>query len=232
MQRANGEPMRLTFPLRGDVELSAHLKPGGAKRVTVAYRRDARVAGRLLDAVGEPLADHDVTVVEDFGAGALISERVRTVTTDERGRWRSKLPGGPSRSVSAHFRGTARHLADRKQAGRLRVRSKAKFGVSRRQVPEGGRVVFRGKIGHFGARIPPGGKLIELQARERASRWQTVREAFRTKPSGRYRLGYRFGRFYQSDAVLVFRVKVAREGGWPYKAPARSKVRKVIIRAR
>lgn len=230
-KRADGQPMRLTFPLRADVDLRAHLSPGGGRRVTVGYRRDAKAAGRLLDAGGEPMAEQEVMVIEDFGAGALISERVRTVTTDEKGRWRSTLPGGPSRSVSVHFAGTTRHLGDRKDAGRLRVRSKAKFGVSREQVPEGERVIFRGKVGHFGARIPPGGKLIELQAKQGAGRWQTVREAFRTRASGRYRLGYRFGRFYQADAVLIFRVKVAREGGWPYKAPTRSKIRKVIVRA-
>jgi hypothetical protein len=87
-------------------------------------------------------------------------------------------------------------------------------------------------VGHVGARIPIGGKLIELQVREGADRWNTVREAFYTKPNGHYRLAYRFGRFYLADAVFRFRAKVAREQGWPYKAPAQSRSRRVTVLAR
>ena len=79
--------------------------------------------------------------------------------------------------------------------------------------------MFAGKVGHFGARIPRGGKLVELQVREDAGRWNTVREAFHTDASGHFELRYRFGRFYETDASFVFRIKVAREQGWPYKAP-------------
>jgi hypothetical protein len=111
------------------------------------------------------------------------------------------------------------------------VRSKASFRTSRKRVPEGEKIVFKGKVGHVGARIPVGGKLIELQVQEGAGRWNTVREAFYTKPSGRYRLAYRFGRFYVADAVFMFRAKIAREQGWPYKAPVRSRSRQVTVLA-
>jgi 5-hydroxyisourate hydrolase-like protein (transthyretin family) len=231
-RREDGEPMVLEFPLRLGVELQAHLEPGGSHQQTIPYRRDSHVAGRLLDRGGDPLADKRITVVEHFGDGALIRERVSHVRTDGDGRWDSKLPAGPSRRVTAHFGGNERYLPAGQEAGSLKVRSRASFRTSRKRVPEGGRVKFKGKVGHFGARIPVGGKLIELQVRESAGRWQTVREAFYTKPSGRYRLKYRFGRFYQSDARFRFRVKIARESDWPYKAPARSRQRRVTVLAR
>jgi hypothetical protein len=231
MLRQNGQPMGLTFPLKSGVQLTADLKPGGAKRQTVAYGRDSAVAGRLLSATGAPLPNRDVIVVEYFGQGALIERRIRTVDTDGQGRWSSKLPAGPSRVVTAYFDGDLQHLPAETEAGSLRVRSKASFRTSRKRVPEGEKIVFKGKVGHVGARIPVGGKLIELQVQERAGRWNTVREAFYTKPSGRYKLGYRFGRFYVADAVFRFRAKVAREQGWPYKAPVRSRSRQVTVLA-
>ena len=231
-RREDGTPMVLSFPLRQRARLVAGLDPGGAARQTVAYGHGSSVSGRLLDPDGEPLAGREVTVVEQFGAGALIDRRVRVVSTDSRGAWTSELPPGPSRTVSASFAGTARFAPLEQVAGQLTVRSRASFRTSRERVPEGGRVVFAGRIGHYAARMPVGGKLIELQVRESAGRWNTVREAFHTEPSGRYRLGYRFGRFYESDARFRFRVKVAREQAWPYKAPVRSTARTVVVLAR
>ena len=231
-RRTDGTPMVLSFPLRERARLVAGLGPGGAARRTVGYGHGSSVSGRLLDRDGKPLAGRDVTVVEQFGAGALIDRRVRVVPTDSRGAWKSKLPPGPSRTVSASFAGSARFAPLEQVAGRLTVRSRASFRTSRERVGEGGRVVFAGRIGHYAARMPVGGKLIELQVRESAGRWNTVGEAFHTEASGRYRLGYRFGRFYEADARFKFRVKVAREQAWPYKAPIRSVARTVVVLAR
>ena len=83
--RENGQPMVLAFPLKSRARLSAHLAPGGASRLTVGYGQSAKVAGRLRDAAGRPLAGQRVTVTERFGAGALIDRRVRTVRTDRTG---------------------------------------------------------------------------------------------------------------------------------------------------
>jgi hypothetical protein len=231
-RRADGHLMVLSFPLRGGVELSANLEPSGASRQTIPYGHASHVGGRLTNASGAPLAGQQIVVEEYFGSGALIDRRVRTVTTDAHGDWSERLPAGPSRRVTAYFAGTAKYLGDQDPAGRLNVKSKASFRTSRRRVPEGRRVVFRGKVRHFGARIPAGGKLVELQVREGPRRWNTVRQAFYTGPSGRYHLGYTFGRFYQTDAAFRFRLKVTREQGWPYKAPVRSKSRKVRVLAR
>jgi 5-hydroxyisourate hydrolase-like protein (transthyretin family) len=230
-RRGDGTAMVLSFPLREPVQLSAGL-PGGSKRQTIPYRKGSRASGTLVDASGTPLVGHQVTVEEFFGAGALIDRRIRTVTTDEDGRWTSKLPAGPSRRVTATFEGSQRYRPMKANGGLLRVRSKASFGISRSRVPEGGRVLFSGRVGHKAARIPTGGKLIELQVRESAGRWNTVREAFYTKSSGRFRLGYRFGKFYETNATFRFRLKVVHEQGWPYKAPVRSRPRAVTVVAK
>ena len=114
---------------------------------------------------------------------------------------------------------------------RLVVRSKAGLRTSRRRVKEGRSVVFKGTVRHKGARIPPGGKLVELQVRD-GKFWNTVRQAFYTKPDGRYRLRYRFRADYTRNAKFHFRVKIVREQGWPYRAPVRTRARKVVVVAR
>lgn len=230
-KRANGEPMRLQFPLRHAVELDAHLEPSGAARQTVAYGRDSYVAGRLVDSGGAPLAGQTITVVEHFGDGALIRERVSHVKTDAEGRWDSKLPAGPSRTVATHFPGTRRYMPQEATAGKLAVRSRTRFKPSQRRVREGEGLVFRGKLGRKGARIPVGGKLIELQVRIEKGRWDTVKRPIYTGERGQWRLPYRFGDFYTRDVRYQFRARVLRESDWPYK-PALSKKRTVVVVAR
>jgi hypothetical protein len=229
--RANGQPMVLTFPLKAGVSLSGHLAPGGRSRMTIGYHRSAKVAGRLLDASGKPLANQKVTVVEYFGSGALIDRRVRTLETDSDGLWGERLPAGPSRAVRAIYEGSSRYLADHAKAGKLRVRTKATLHLSRHRVPEGRRVVFRGRVAHRAARIPAGGKLIELQVKD-GRHWHTVRHALYTRSNGRYRLPYRFATFYASNVRYRFRLRVLRERGWPYKAPVTSRAKRLVVRAR
>lgn len=229
--REDGQPMVLTFPLKAATRLRAHLVPGGARRETIGYGHDSKVSGRLLNASGAPIRREYVKVVEHFGSGALINRRVRKVRTNHDGFFGERIPAGPSRNITASYRGSKRFLTDAAKAGRLVVRSKAGFRTSRKRVKEGKSVVFHGRVHHRGARIPPGGKLVELQVRD-GRFWNTVREAFYTHPDGRYRLRYRFRADYVSNARFRFRVKVAREQGWPYRAPVRTRARKLVVVAR
>jgi hypothetical protein len=153
------------------------------------------------------------------------------VTTDDHGRFESKIPAGPTRRIDATFAGTQKYAPDRADVGELTVKSRASFELARKSVPEGATATFEGKVGHVGARIPSGGKLLELQVRLRTGRWDTVGQAFRTNEKGRYQRHYRFGKHYTQDALFRFRVKVLKERNWPYKRAA-SKQRKLIVRAR
>jgi hypothetical protein len=228
-QRSNGRPMVLTFPLKSGVRLDAHLH-GGSNRLTVGYGKPSTVSGILRDASGQPLPDQDVTVSEYFGEGALIDRRVRTVHTDSHGGWKERLPGGPSRKISASYAGSRRYLPDETLAGHLEVKTKATLHISSHHVPEGHRVAFKGRIAHLAARIPAVGKLVELEVKDGKS-WHTVRRPFYTRSDGRYRLRYRFARFYVSNVRYRFRVRVLRERNWPYKAPVSSRVRKLVVKA-
>jgi hypothetical protein len=229
-KHSDGRPMILRFPLKSGVRLSGHLN-GGASHLTVGYGKPSKVSGILTDAGGEPLVDQRVTVTEYFGDGALIDRRIRTVLTDGQGHWKERLPGGPSRGIVASYTGTRRYLPDGARVGHLQVKTKATLRLSRRKVQEGRRVAFRGRVGHLAARIPSGGKLVELEVKDGRD-WQTVRHPFYTRPDGRYKLHYRFARFYTSNVRYRFRVRVLREHDWPYKAPASSRVRQLLVKAR
>jgi hypothetical protein len=171
-----------------------------------------------------------VTIVENFGAGALLRERVTRATTNEKGKWRSKVPAGPSRDVKAFFGGSPRFAPSSEGVGTFLVRSRASLRTSRDSIAEGHTLRFEGRVRHFGARIPAGGKLVELQVRVKTGRWQTVGESFRTNEKGVYRRRYRFGKQYTQDALFRFRLKVKREANWPYKRTNTGQ-RQVVVRA-
>jgi hypothetical protein len=228
----DGSPMTLAFPLKSGVDLNARIEPGGSKRTTVAYGKSASAQGRLLDAAGQPLADKPVIIDEDFGEGALIDHRVRTVMTDASGRWSSKLPAGPTRSVMAQYEGDLRYLNTSVAAGRMTVRTGAKLGLTRKHVPEGSATTFSGRIERLGARIPARGKLVQIQYQDPMSgRWATVRNPFRTRSDGRFRFKYGFGTHYVQDVAIRFRLKVPSEQGWPYRG-TQTGARRVIVEAR
>lgn len=228
--RRDGTPMTLSFPLRQSVALRGGLSRGGSSGRPVRYATRSKARGQLLDAGGQPIGGETITVVERFGGGALIRERVTEATTDRKGRWRTKLPAGPSRTVEASFAGDGRYAPGSRAVEVLAVMSRASFKTSGEKVREGKVIEFSGRVGHLGAQIPAGGKLLELQVRLGAGEWDTVGEAFRTDEQGRYRRSYRFGNHYTSDARFQFRVKVGDEGGWPYRR-ATTKRREVIVRA-
>ena len=228
--REDAQPMVLSFPLKSGVRLVADLGPGHVHHQTIAYRRRGKVSGRLLDRGGHPLADQPVTVVEHFRPGALIQRRVRTVSTDRHGLWGERIPAGPSRRITALYDGNRRYLAATAPAGRLQVRTKATLHLSRPRVHAGGHVAFRGRIKHYAARIPDGGKLLELQVKAGRA-WDTVRHPIYTNARGHYRLRYHFQRFYTRNVRYRFRVKVLRERGWAYKA-AKTRSRKLLVKAR
>ena len=230
--REDGLPMTLEFPLRSGVKLTTRLAPGGARNRVVDYGRSLSTAGRLLSAAGKPLANQPVVVEEYFGEGALIDRRVRTVFTNDNGRWSSKNPAGPSRRITASYAGDARYLGAAERVGRMSVRTGARFGVTRARVREGKRVTFKGRVGRLGARIPDRGKLVQLQYQDADSgRWSTVRNPFYTNSRGRYRFSYKFGTHYVTDVGIRFRLRVLPEQAWPYRS-VKTRARRVVVEAR
>ena len=229
--RQDGSPMVVEFPLRESASVRGRIGRSG-RGSTIGYGRSSQVKGALVDSDGRPIADREITVTEFFSDGALISERVRMVRTSSSGEFRSLLPNGPSRRVQVTYEGDEQFLPDSEAAGKLRVRSEATLKMSRKRIRAGDRVRFTGRVGRLGARMPPGGKLVELQVQERPGKYNTIRQAFTTNRQGRFRFKYRFGRFYTEPVRFKFKLKVVREQGWPYVTPVRSRARGLRIKPR
>jgi hypothetical protein len=226
--RENGQPMTLRFPLRADTQLRTGIGNGALKR-TIKYGRTPEIRGRLLSADRDPLPLQTVKVHEQYALGSLEAQHTSEAVTDKNGRFALRLPAGPSRKIEVAYPGSRRYRPAGAQDLALKVRSGVKFDTSRRRVGAGESVTFGGAVKHHGAQIPAGGKLVELQVREGARKWGTIKEAFSTRGDGRYSTSYRFGTFYTRPVTFRFRVKVTRENGWPYKAPVRSRARRITV---
>jgi len=223
--------MEASFPLRERTKLAAAVD--GRDRATVDYGERPRLEGTLRGSGGKRIAREVVEIVERFDNGSSLEPIVHTARTDRRGRFDVRLARGPSRRIRASYEGSRRYLGSESDPIRLNVRGAASLSVSRRRVEAGGRVVFRGSVGRFGARLPGGGKLVELQVKGGGiGRYRTVREAFHTDGRGRYRMRYGFERFYDRRTRFTFRLKVTRESRWPYAAPTRSRARDLTVRPR
>jgi hypothetical protein len=226
--RVNGHPMTLRFPLRADTQLRAGIGNGALKR-TIKYGRAPEIRARLVSADRDPLALQTVKLHEQYALGSLEAQHTSEAVTDKDGRFALRLAAGPSREVDVTYPGSKRYRPAGAQELGLKVRSGVRFNTSRKRVPAGQSVTFGGTVKHHGTQIPASGKLVELQVREGAHRWETVREAFSTRGDGKFSTSYRFGSFYSRAVRFSFRVKVTRENGWPYKAPVRSRARRVTV---
>ena len=178
--------------------------------------------GFLLKPDGSPVADQQVVIREEFDDGSLVQRRTDRARTAADGSFHSKLPGGPSRSITVRYPGSPQYQADRARELDYNVRSRVSLNAQAR-VKAGDSARFRGKVGRYFARLPAGGKLVELQYKKRAKTWNTAKEAVGTNRKGAISLGYRFRRYYTQPVTFVFRLKVTRESRWPYRLPATSK---------
>ncbi|HEX2388977.1 MAG TPA: carboxypeptidase-like regulatory domain-containing protein [Solirubrobacterales bacterium] len=225
--RADGTAMVLDFPLREPTRLRAAV--GGRSRAEVGYGSRPRLETVLRDEAGEPVANAHVELIERFAPGSALEPIGRTITTDGGGRVRVRLSRGPSRTVRVRFAGSRRYLGAEADPVAVAVRGSAHLDRLPRRVRAGRRIIFRGAIGAFGAAMPKG-KLVELQARGGGvRRFRTVGHAFRTDSRGRWRMKYRFDRFYSEPTRFRFRLRVPRERRWPYLTPALSTTRELVV---
>ncbi len=182
----------------------------------------ALVGGRLVDPGGEPLAGQSVDVVEAFARGARPRTRTTALTTDARGAFRAWLAPGPSRQVSAEFAGTHRLTRASGRRLRLRVRAGVRLKVSTTKVRVGGApVVFRGRIVHPEARIPPTGLPVRLEFRLPGMAWAEFR-TLQTDSAGRFAYPYSFTDDDSAGVRFLFRAFVPATGDWAF-APASSR---------
>lgn len=233
-QRADGQPMTLTLPLRIVSGLQAGIQTERVVRETV--RRNGRrrivrrrvtelrpssvvpfggqtsVTGRLANRDGQGIAGAEIQVFAAPDGGA--EQLAGVVHTDAAGNYTYTSAATMSRTLRFAYAGSPLILPASAQV-RLDVPAASTLTVSRRRVLNGQSVQFSGTV--QSQPIPAGGKLVQLEV-QLSRRWQTFRTA-RTDAAGRWTIPYRFART-RGIQRYRFRVKLPPEAGYPFIAGA------------
>lgn len=212
-------------PVGPPAHLSAELRAAGGKtatgdRVVCPHGTPVRIEGRLLGSSGSPLSGQALVVTaRESGPGIEgRAEQLGTVTTRSDGRYRVRIPAGPSRIVEVAFAGRGA-AGPAQRTVKIDVRAGVTF-TAPRSARRGRPIKLSGSV------ADAAGKLVELQARN-GRRWQTF-AVVRTDDLGRFDLTYRFRRPGPA-ARYRLRARVPAERGFPYLTAA-SAVRAIRVR--
>jgi hypothetical protein len=146
------------------------------------------------------------------------------VTVDAAGRFSYRVPTGPSRTLrfAQLVPGASAYACSAPL--KVNVKATSSLKASPRTIRAGARVRFSGRL--EGGYVPPGGKVIELQAHERG-RWRSI-TTLRTNAKGAFSYRYRFS-FRAAGTTFPVRVRIRHEGTYPF-ALGYSKRVKVRVR--
>jgi hypothetical protein len=186
----------------------------------VRWGGNVTIAGRLTNRDGQGLPGQQIRVL---GPGAGGEELLAHLTTDAQGAFSYRAAGSASRTLRLVHPGTATVLPAESRVT-LVVPAAGSFKPSRKRLPNGGRVVFRGRVASLP--LPAAGKLVELQVRQPSGEWTTFR-TLRTDTQGRWAMRYRFQRT-ECHTTYRLRARIPAEGGYPF-AEGHSRIRKVRV---
>lgn len=201
-------------------ELRARFR-GAGSRVTVPGDRATALTGRLTDESGAPVRGAKVCVATRVLTDGPAERVISTPTTGSDGRFRYRLPAGPSREVRvAHWAG--RHEVIERYLD-LQARAVPRLSISPR------RTIRNGQKARFEVTIPgpaQAARRVSVQARANG-RWVHV-SGGQTNRRGHWVGSYRFGST-TGTRRYAFRAIVTRQAGYPY-APGTSAVRRVTVK--
>ena len=222
-RRAGGNRMVLLNPLKASTRIQAGIEGRGGTVKTVAYGRGAPYGGRLTLASGTPLGGQQVRIAEVFDKGSNSPQRVTVVETTADGTFRITLPPGPSRGVEATFAGSRVLARTSGGQARMAVAAGVRLAASRSSARVGGApVIFSGRVGGQGTKLPAGGTPVELQFRLPGRRWSEFRTV-QTDARGRFRYAYSFSDDDSRGVRFKFRA-YATGGDRPYEPAASNAV--------
>jgi hypothetical protein len=178
-------------------------------RATVPYGRSVLVSGRLTLTDGVALRSQPIAATSTTRRTGARERLLASVRTDASGRFSVRVPAGPSRDLTVAFAG-ASGLVGRVRALSVRVPASSTLRASTRHVSGAASVRFSGRLGTRGASIPPGGKIVELQARA-GGRWSTVATT-RARPTW-----HATARFRGTPGRYPVRLRIRREAAFGYE---------------
>jgi hypothetical protein len=203
----------------GGSDLSAFFPRSSKDTVAVKAGQGARLAGRLTDRSGNPVANASLCVKEGVAGRAL--EAVGTLKTNSEGRYRYGVSPGPNRRLQVGYRYNRRQL-ERQASFFSKLRPRLKLSPARK-------TRNRKRLTMYGSIPGPSndGRVVILQAQyPDSNRWNTFAKA-RTDEHGRYSSRYRFTSTYATTRYRM-RAWVPAQKGYPYRGGA-SRPRPIIV---
>ncbi len=182
------------------------------ERATIAYGRPVTVLGRLTSTDGSPIANQAIVINGTLRQTGATAQPIVTAMTDTGGRFSVTLPAGPSRKLSVVYPG-APGILTRTRDVALRVPASATIHAAAASIRGSGSVRFNGRLRMLGTTLPPGGKLVDLQASQ-GGRWSTVATTRATGATGSW---HAIARFRGTPGTYPVRLRVRREALFPYE---------------
>lgn len=163
----------------------ARLTLFGRRKLRARFARPNRLAGRLTDRSGRPIAGAVLEITARQSAAGAIAAPLGTTVTGDDGGFSFTVPGGPSRRIEIAYR---TRLSDERPAASANLRLVVPASVSLRvRAARPGRTTWMtGRLKH----LPRRGVQIQVQALD-GRRWRTF-DTTTTRRNGRFRFGYRF----------------------------------------
>jgi 5-hydroxyisourate hydrolase-like protein (transthyretin family) len=189
-------------------------------KAKVGFKRTLRVAGKLLDAAGKPIAGGSIDVYETVAGGART--KVATITSDVRGRYSWSPATRSNRLVELQY--SRQKGSDQYQSGQslqVLVRAGVNVKLARRHIPPQGRGVLRGRVLVDG--FPTDGVWVEIRTTVRG-RDQVIGTA-RTDAAGRFRWSHKFAAKF---GYVPLRVRVRGDRNMP-ALPSTSRTVRLLI---
>jgi hypothetical protein len=202
-----------------DLEAGADVGGQLKSRAAVTSKLQPVIRGSLRDGASNPVAGATVCVYETIDLPDASRELVSTATTQNNGRFATRLDGGPSRRLDLIYR-----FNDRVLGGRVQLDSRVipTLSIPDKSLENGEAAVFKGQVPGPNAE----GRAVAMQARV-GRKWRTFKQ-LRTDSAGRFRGKYRFTQT-SGRVRYVFRALVKRQAGYPYE-PGSSRKRMLLVR--
>lgn len=192
---------------------------------TARYDKKVRIAGRLVNAVGQPVGGALIDLVTTNRTTGALPVWRKSLRTDADGRFKGSARARASRQLRLAWKS---HVNDAHYAATddltLRTRAAASLRVSTKRPRIGGRLTLRGRL-----RKPAPGVTVILQGRRAGGGRYTTFADTTTGRRGRFRVSYRFRDPGSRGRTFRFRAKLRAGKRYPF---ATGYSRRVTVRVR
>jgi hypothetical protein len=217
-------------PLNGDGAtetgtLRARFRGGEGRVKTARYGRKVRIAGRLVNAVGQPVGGAEIDLVTTNKRRGATPVKRKSFRTQADGTFAGRTGARASRQLRLAWKA---HVNDTNYAASddltLRTRAAASLKPSTHSPQVGGRLTLRGRL-----RAPARGVTVILQGRRVGGGHYTTFADTTSGKSGRFRVTYRFQAASSRGGLFRFRAKLRAGKRYPF---ATGYSRRVTVRVR